>query len=155
MAKVLVFPSSATIDNGNDRQYTTLALNAAGRLSTTPPPIAWTSSNTAVATVGATGVVKGLGGGTATVKATIGGLAGRVQVYVTAPLQYRPPAGPRRTRPGGSNVRGPAMGRAPGSRSPAVPRYAPEAAQAPLARPRARIPVCFKHLTRPALFSGL
>ena len=44
----------------------------------------WTSSNTSVATVSATGLVTGVGAGTATITATSAGVAGTLSLPVTA-----------------------------------------------------------------------
>lgn len=75
---VTVSPSSASI-----------AVNGTVQLTATVSPpkaagtIAWTSTNTGVATVSLTGVVNGVAEGTATIRATTGGVTGSSTVTVT------------------------------------------------------------------------
>lgn len=85
VASVLVFPNTATIKKDEYRQYSAFGMNASNTFITTPPPVTWTSSNPAVATVNYRGVVKGVGSGTATITATMGGIRGRATVTVLAP----------------------------------------------------------------------
>jgi hypothetical protein len=75
---VTVTPSSATIAVNGTVQLTATASPPKSASSFT-----WTSSNTAVATVSASGLVTGVGGGTATIGASAGGVTGTATVTVT------------------------------------------------------------------------
>ncbi len=85
---VAVYPTSATIDKGQYRQFSALVLNGYGQVMTSPPPITWTSSNTAAATVNYRGVAYGRGSGTTTITATAGGHSGHgtLTVLASAPV---------------------------------------------------------------------
>jgi len=72
----------------------TIAMSAAVRTVTGKPaagPVAWTTSDSAVATVSAAGVLTGTGPGTATITAASGGRSGHVTVVVTAESETPPP----------------------------------------------------------------
>lgn len=78
-------PSGSVVVNGT-LQLTATPRDANGTALTGLGAAAWTSSNTAVATVGATsGVVTGVSVGTATITATITGIAGTKAVAVAQP----------------------------------------------------------------------
>ena len=87
IASVLVAPATVTLTVGPATQaLTATPRDAAGNALTGRPAAAWTSSNPAVATVGATtGVVAPVGAGTATITATIEGVGGTATVTVSAP----------------------------------------------------------------------
>lgn len=69
---------------GESKQLSATARNAAGNVVTGAPAATWTSSNYAVATVDATGVVTALIPGTADIRATIAGKRASAQVTVTS-----------------------------------------------------------------------
>jgi acid phosphatase type 7 len=83
---VVVSPSSASIVVGATR-----ALSATVSPGGTGATVTWTSTNDAVATVSTSGVVTGVAAGTATVRATAGGVSGSSAITVTA---APPPPGP-------------------------------------------------------------
>jgi uncharacterized protein YjdB len=81
---VSVTIAAASLVVGAKTQATALTRDARGRILT-GRSIAWTSSNTQVATVSSTGEVTGLGSGTADIKASSEGKEGAVTVTVTPP----------------------------------------------------------------------
>jgi acid phosphatase type 7 len=85
---VVVSPSSASIVVGATR-----ALSATVSPGGTGATVAWTSTNNAVATVSTSGVVTGVAAGTATVRATAGGVTGSSAITVTEPPPPPPPPG--------------------------------------------------------------
>ena len=76
---IAVSPSSATVAIGATLQLTATA-SPPGSATT----FVWASSNTAVATVSATGLVTGVASGTATISASAGGKTGRSVITVPA-----------------------------------------------------------------------
>jgi trimeric autotransporter adhesin len=85
IVSVTVLPGSATVNFGQYRQLLAIGKDAAGNNITTPPPVTWTSSNPAVASVTSTGIVKGLSSGTVTMTANMGGVIGKSIIKVVAP----------------------------------------------------------------------
>lgn len=83
VSRVEVSPSSATINRGNLQQFTATAFDAANQ----PTPVGsftWESSNTAVATINASGLATGVGIGTTTITATTSnGMGGTVSATAT------------------------------------------------------------------------
>jgi uncharacterized protein YjdB len=83
VASVSVTPATASVAQGGTVQLTGTPLDA----SNTPLPgrvVTWTSSNTAVATVDGTGLVTGVGAGSATITAASEGKSGSATITVTA-----------------------------------------------------------------------
>ncbi len=82
VSSTTVSPSSASISVGGTQALNATLTNLVGTilsgLTTT-----WSSSNTAVATVGSTGMVTGVSGGTATITATSGGIGGTASITVS------------------------------------------------------------------------
>jgi trimeric autotransporter adhesin len=83
IASVTLQPDTATIRVGASTALTPTVKDVTGAV-VSDRDIAWTSSNVAVATVSATGVVTGRAVGTATVSATSGGKSGSAFVTVVA-----------------------------------------------------------------------
>jgi len=81
VASVTLQPDSATIRVGASTTFTTTVKDASGTV-VTDREVTWTSSNVAVATVSATGVVTGHAVGMATISATSGGKSGSASVTV-------------------------------------------------------------------------
>lgn len=77
---VTVSPSSATVAVGATQQLT-----ATVNPSTTGATVTWSSSNSSVATVSATGLVTGVNPGSATISASAGGKTGRSAITVSSP----------------------------------------------------------------------
>lgn len=82
VASVTVLPAAISLEEGETAQLEADLRNAQGASLT--GQVAWTSSNTGVATVDATGRVSALAPGSATVSATSGGFKGTASVAVTA-----------------------------------------------------------------------
>ncbi|MBC7894573.1 MAG: Ig domain-containing protein, partial [Cytophagaceae bacterium] len=82
VASVSVTPTGTTIMEGQGQQLTATALDASGK--TVPGKVAtWTSSDAAVATVSASGMLSGVQAGKVTITATIDGIAGTAPYTVT------------------------------------------------------------------------
>lgn len=85
VATVTVSLGSSSVTAGQGTQATALLKDAGGNVLT-GRTIAWSSSNTAVATVNATGAVTSLAAGTAKITATSEGKSGFATLTVTAPV---------------------------------------------------------------------
>src|SRR5437879_2606196 len=81
VASVAVSPAAATMSMGATQQLSASPKDAAGNVLT-GRVITWTSSNTAIATVSATGLVTGVAAGTATITVTSEGQSGTASVAV-------------------------------------------------------------------------
>ncbi|WKW11496.1 Ig-like domain-containing protein [Pseudogemmatithrix spongiicola] len=97
---VTVTVASSTILQGGTTQATANAVDTRGRALTSEPRT-WSSSNNSIATVSPTGLVTGVGAGTANISATVLGRAGSVAVTVAPPV-----ASVQVTAPDSSIVRG-------------------------------------------------
>ncbi|HEY0674232.1 MAG TPA: Ig-like domain-containing protein [Longimicrobiales bacterium] len=93
IASVAVSPTSITVARDSSSQLTAVARDSAGTLIS-GVTFTWSSSNTQVATVSATGSVTGVAAGTSVVTATAGGRSASSNVTVTAPSTPPPPAPP-------------------------------------------------------------
>jgi len=79
---VLVSPPTASLSVGNTAQFSVVVQDTAGN-PLSGRTVTWTSSNNGVASVSATGLVTGVGAGSATISATSGGKSGTAMVTVT------------------------------------------------------------------------
>ncbi len=95
VATVTVIPASATVAVNDTFRLRAETRDADGNLLT-DRLVTWTSSNSAVATVSSTGLVRGIAEGTASIVATSEGKEGRSAITVPAPPPAPPPP------PGGS-----------------------------------------------------
>jgi uncharacterized protein YjdB/alpha-tubulin suppressor-like RCC1 family protein len=84
VASVVVTPATGIVPIGGTTTLRALPRDAAGR-TLAGRPIAWTSSNTAVATVSSGGVVTAVSAGSATITATAEGRSGTATMTVTRP----------------------------------------------------------------------
>lgn len=82
VASVLVGPASDTVVTGATVTYTATPRDAAGA-TLTGRSITWSSANTAIATVNASGVVTGVAAGSTTIRATSEGVQGTAAILVT------------------------------------------------------------------------
>ncbi len=82
VASVTVTPSSLSGTVGQTGQLTAVVTDANGN-TMTGQTITWTSSNSGVATVNASGLVSAVGAGSATITASTGGKSGTASVTVT------------------------------------------------------------------------
>ncbi len=87
VATVVVSPTSATDTVGQHYQFTATVKDSAGNVLS-GRAITWTSSATGVATVSSSGYTSSVGAGTASIKATTGGVTGTTTLsVVAAPVQ--------------------------------------------------------------------
>src|SRR5207247_2332462 len=84
VASVTVTPASASVNEGKTVQLTATPKDANGN-PLSGRTIAWSSSNTAVATVSTSGLVTGKVAGSATITATSEGQSGTAAITVTPP----------------------------------------------------------------------
>lgn len=98
LASVKVTLASPAISIGQSTQASAIAADAAGN-TLSAGTASWTSSNTAVATVSASGLVSAVGAGETTISAVIsgktGGAALSVSSVTTSGVQATPPEAPR------------------------------------------------------------
>lgn len=85
VASVAVTPATATLLVGGTQQFTATPQDAAGS-PLTGRAIAWSSSNTLIAAVSATGVVTALASGTVTISAASEGRTGTAAVTILVPV---------------------------------------------------------------------
>jgi hypothetical protein len=90
VASVAVTLGASSLTVGQTTQAAATLRDALGG-ALTDRLITWSSSNTSVATVSATGLVTAVGGGTASIRATSEGVTGSASLSVTAPLPPPPP----------------------------------------------------------------
>jgi uncharacterized protein YjdB len=83
VATVTVSPASASVPAGQTAQLTATPKDSSGN-TLTGRTIAWASSNTSVATVSSSGLVRGVVAGSATITATSEGKSGSSAITVTA-----------------------------------------------------------------------
>lgn len=84
VATVAVAPPTLSLAPGGTQQLAVTARDAVGT-EIADRPVTWSTSDAAVATVSAAGLVTAVGGGGATITATIDGVAGASGVTVTVP----------------------------------------------------------------------
>ena len=87
LSAIAVTPASASINTGFQQQFTATGTFSGGVTSNITNFVTWKSSNTVVATVGATGLASALSAGTTTIKATSGTISGSATLAVTPVLQ--------------------------------------------------------------------
>src|SRR5919109_1730229 len=90
VATVSVTPTTASVVASQTVQLTATASDVNGN-PLSGRAVTWSSSNAAVATVSATGLVTGVAAGTATITATSEGKSGTASITVTAPPPPPPP----------------------------------------------------------------
>lgn len=92
-ASVTITPTSAALVVGDSTGLGATVRDASGALLGDRLP-AWSSSNSAVATVSGTGMVRAVAAGSATIRATVDGVTGTATVTVSAPPATPPPPPP-------------------------------------------------------------
>jgi len=85
ISSVSVSVASSSIAVGDSTRATAILRDRRGRVATNGT-VAWSSSNSAVATVSSSGLVRGVSAGTASIIATRGSLSGSALVAVTQPV---------------------------------------------------------------------
>ena len=83
VASVAVTPSTATLNIGAKASLAATVKDNNNNVMT-GKPVAWTSSNTAIATIDSTGTIAGVSAGAVTFTATVAGISGTASVTVTA-----------------------------------------------------------------------
>lgn len=81
VGRIVIAPSNPRVDEGKTIQLTAAVLDIQDRVIT-GMTITWSSSHTSRATVDNTGLVRGIGSGTATISASAGGKTGSTTVRV-------------------------------------------------------------------------
>jgi uncharacterized protein YjdB len=82
ISSVTITPTPTSVAVGQTRQLTAVARDALGAI-VSGVTFTWASSNTATATVSASGLVTGRAAGTVNISASIGAVSGSVPVTVT------------------------------------------------------------------------
>ena len=83
---ISVSPGSTTILMGKQQQFSVTATYSDGSTKSAPAGITWSSSNTAVATVDSSGLVKGVAPGNVTISAAVGSVNGTSSTKVETVL---------------------------------------------------------------------
>ncbi|HET7789908.1 MAG TPA: Ig-like domain-containing protein [Gemmatimonadales bacterium] len=84
VASVAVTPAASSVTAGSSTQFTATLKDSAGNVLS-GQAVAWTSTNTAVATVDGNGLATGVAAGSDSIRATAGGVTGAAALAVTAP----------------------------------------------------------------------
>jgi trimeric autotransporter adhesin len=84
IVSIAVSPAGRTIAPGTELAFTATGTFSDSSTQVITQDVTWTSSNTAVATVGAVGVVTGVGQGSADIIATFGGKSGQTLLTVSS-----------------------------------------------------------------------
>lgn len=90
VASVTVSPPSASIEEGDTRQFTARALDS-DNAEITGKTFAWSSSNTTVATINSSGLATARNAGSTMISATVDGVSGEATLTVTEPPPPPPP----------------------------------------------------------------
>jgi Bacterial Ig-like domain (group 2) len=83
---IAVAPGSATILMGKQQQFSATATYSDGSTKPAPAGLTWSSSNTAIATVDSSGLVKGVAPGNVTISAAVGSANGSTSTKVETVL---------------------------------------------------------------------
>ena len=86
LVSISVTPSSAQVAAGQTQQFTATGTYTDGSTQNITNSAAWSSSNTAVATVNNVGLATGVAQGSATITAASGGISGTASLTVTPPI---------------------------------------------------------------------
>ncbi|MGH9680584.1 MAG: Ig-like domain-containing protein, partial [Candidatus Acidiferrales bacterium] len=83
LVSLAVTPANPLISSGTTEQFTATGTYSDNTTQDLTGTVAWTSTNTAVATIGSSGLANAVGGGTATIQATLGAVTGSTGLTVT------------------------------------------------------------------------
>ena len=83
---IAVSPTNAYLPAGGQRTFTAIATYSNGTTQTLTSGVAWSSSNTSIATISSTGVATGIVPGTVTITAVYGSLSAATTLYITSPV---------------------------------------------------------------------
>ncbi|HZS70386.1 MAG TPA: DUF4082 domain-containing protein, partial [Candidatus Acidoferrum sp.] len=84
LTSITVTPANPTIPAGGTQQFTATGRYSDNSTQNITSQVAWSSSNSAVATINSAGLATGAGAGTATITATKGGISGSTGLTVQA-----------------------------------------------------------------------
>jgi len=86
LVSIAVTPVNSSISPGATSQFTAMGINSDGSSLNLTSVVAWTSTNTAVATINSTGLVTGATAGSTTIQATAGSISGSTGLTVAPPF---------------------------------------------------------------------
>ncbi len=84
LTSIALSPASSTIQVGSTQQYTATGTYSDGKTQNVTSQVAWTSTSSAVATVGASGLATAIGIGSTNLRATLGAVSGNANLTVQA-----------------------------------------------------------------------
>jgi plastocyanin len=84
LSSIAVTPANTTIAPGNTQQYTAMGTFSDNTTADITNQVAWSSTNTAVATISNTGLASGVAAGTTTIMATQGNITGSTGLTVNS-----------------------------------------------------------------------
>jgi uncharacterized protein YjdB len=84
LSSIAVTPSDPSITSGNTEQFTATATYSDGSTANVTSQVSWKSSDTAVATIDASGLATGAAAGSTTITASLNGVSGTTTLTVTA-----------------------------------------------------------------------
>ena len=91
LTSIQVTPASDSIVNGTGQQFTATGVFSDGTSENLTSSVTWTSSNTSVATINASGLATAVSAGNVTITAGSGGITGSTGLTVTLPVVTTPP----------------------------------------------------------------
>ncbi len=91
LTSIQVTPASNSIVNGTGQQFTATGVFSDGTSENLTSSVTWTSSNTSVATINASGLATAVSAGNITITAGSGGITGSTGLTVTQPVISTPP----------------------------------------------------------------
>jgi hypothetical protein len=86
LSSIAVTPANPTVPAGTTQQFTATGTYSDGSTQTLTSQVTWSSSNTAVASINASGLATAVAGGTSTIKATQGSVSGTTVLTVQPAL---------------------------------------------------------------------
>ena len=86
LTSIVVTPTNPSMVAGNTLQFTATGHYKSGSTENLTPFVAWSSSNTSVATIGPGGLATGVASGTSSISATLGSITGSTKLTVTPPV---------------------------------------------------------------------
>jgi len=94
LSSIQVTPASDAVLAGTSQQFTATGSFSDGTTENLTNSVTWTSSNTGIATINASGLASGVTSGSITITATSGSVSGSTSFAVTQPIFVTPPPSP-------------------------------------------------------------